>query len=74
MNNIDVQIAAVLGSATRSIQINDLAVHPLSGETYLSVTRGHGVEAMPALIKIDAENKLVNVDLASVKIYFSSIE
>ena len=65
--NVDVQIAAVLGSATQSIQINDLAVHPKSGETYLSVTRGHGVEAMPALIKIDAENKLVNIDLASVK-------
>ena len=65
--NVDVQIAAVLGSATQSIQINDLTVHPKSGETYLSVTRGHGVEAMPALIKIDAENKLVNVDLASVK-------
>lgn len=64
--NVDVQVAAILGSATQSIQINDLAVHPKSGETYLSVTRGHGLEAIPALIKIDAENKLVNIDLASV--------
>lgn len=65
--NVDVQVATILGSAAQSIQINDLAVHPKSGETFLSVTRGHGVEAMPALIKIDAENKLVNIDLASVK-------
>lgn len=65
--NVDVRVAAILGSATQSIQINDLAVHPKSGETYLSVTRGHGLEAMPALIKIDAENRLVNIDLASVK-------
>ena len=67
VDNVDVQIAAVLGSATQSIQINDLAVHPKSGETYLSVTRGHGLEAMPALIKIDTENNVVNIDLDSVK-------
>ncbi|MFK7787488.1 MAG: hypothetical protein AB8B56_20360 [Crocinitomicaceae bacterium] len=67
VDNVDVRVAAILGSATQSIQINDLAVHPKSGEVYLSITRGHGVEAMPALIKIDAEDKLVNVDLASVK-------
>lgn len=66
--NVDAQIAAILGVATNSIQINDMAVHPKSGEAYLSVTRGHGVEALPALIKINAENALNTVDLNAAKI------
>ena len=68
VNHIDAQIASILGTAPQNIQIHDLAVHPVSGEAYLSVTRGHGVEAMPALIKIDAENALNTVDLSSAKI------
>ncbi len=68
VNHIDAQIASILGTAPQNIQINDLAVHPVSGEAYLSVTRGHGVEAMPALIKINAENALNTVDLSSAKI------
>ena len=66
--NVDAQIAAILGTAPHNIQINDLAVHPKSGEAYLSVTRGHGVEAMPALIKINAENGLNIVDLSATQI------
>ncbi len=68
VNHIDAQIASILGTAPQNIQFNDLAVHPVSGEVYLSVTRGHGVEAMPALIKINAENALNTVDLSSAKI------
>ncbi len=66
--NIDAQIAAILGTAPHNIQINDLAVHPKSGEAYLSVSRGHGVEAMPALVKINAENVLNTVDLSAAQI------
>ncbi len=68
INHIDAQVAAVLGSSPGNIQINDLAVHPKSGEVYLSVTRGHGVEALPALIKIDAENELNVIDMNSAKV------
>ena len=68
-DNIDVQVAAVLGTAPQNILINDIAVHPNSGEVYLSVTRGHGVEAMPALIKVKADNELQNVDLKLLKTF-----
>jgi hypothetical protein len=68
VNHIDAQIASVLGTAPHNIQINDLAVHPKSGEAYLSVTRGHGVEAMPALIKIDADANIHNVVLDSAEV------
>jgi len=73
VDNIDVQVAAVLGTAPQNILINDIAVHPNSGEVYLSVTRGHGVEAMPALIKVKADKELYNLDLGSVKITSQSL-
>lgn len=66
--HIDAQISSILGTAPANIQINDLAVHPKSGEVYLSVTRGHGVEALPALIKINAENQLTAIDVAGADI------
>ena len=43
-------------------------MHPNSGEIYLSVTRGHGIEALPALIRINAENELNVVNLDDKKI------
>lgn len=68
VDNVDVQVAAVLGTAPQNISINDIAVHPVSGEVYLSVTRGHGVEAMPALVKVDMNNDVQVIDLESVAI------
>ena len=65
--NIDAQVAAILGTSQGNVQINDMAVHPKSGEVYLSVTRGHGIEALPVLVKINADNQVKNVDLASIE-------
>ena len=65
--HVDAQVAAVLGTAQSNIQINDMAVHPKSGEVYLSVTRGHGINALPALLKVNAENKMNALDLTAVK-------
>ncbi|MEL6675634.1 MAG: hypothetical protein AAFR61_25725 [Bacteroidota bacterium] len=65
---IDEQIAAVLGTTQANVKINDIAVHPKSGEVYLSVSRGHGLEALPALLKVDAPNHLQHIDLASLEI------
>ncbi|MCI4671830.1 MAG: hypothetical protein MRZ79_27050 [Bacteroidia bacterium] len=65
---IDVQIAAVLGTSQAHVQINDIAVHPISGEVYLSITRGHGVEALPALVKVDAAAQIQNIDLSVLEV------
>ena len=65
--NVDAQVAAVLGTSQGNVQINDMAVHPKSGEVYLSVTRGHGIDALPVLVKVNARNQVGNVDLVSVK-------
>ena len=63
---IDSQIADVLGTTQNSIQLVDLAVHPESGEVYISGTRGHGSDALPFLVKVDTDSKVLNIDLASL--------
>ena len=68
VDNIDVQVAAALGTAPQNIAINDIAVHPVSGEVYLSITRGHGIEAMPALVKVDAKNEVQILELDAVTV------
>lgn len=65
---IDVQIASAIGTSQNNVQINDIAVHPKSGEVYLSITRGHGLDALPALMKVDAENQIHSIDLSALKI------
>ena len=65
--NIDAQIAAIIGTAQGNVQINDMAVHPQSGEVYLSITRGHGLNALPALVRVNAANQIENIDLEKVK-------
>lgn len=64
--NVDAQIAAALGTAQSNVKINDIAVHPKSGEVYLSVTRGHGLDALPALMKVDERNQIHHVDLSKL--------
>ncbi|MFY0674819.1 MAG: hypothetical protein JXQ87_15580 [Bacteroidia bacterium] len=64
--NVDAQVSAVIGTAQGNVNINDIAVHPKSGEVYLSVTRGHGLEALPALMKVTAKNQIVTIDLSKI--------
>ena len=61
--NIDAQVAAVIGTSHGNVQINDMAVHPKSGEVYLSITRGHGLNSLPALVRVNAANQIENIDL-----------
>jgi hypothetical protein len=71
--NIDAEIAAILGTAQGSVQVNDIAVHPKSGEVYLSVTRGYGLDALPAMLKVNGENQLFVIDLSQVKVTSQSL-
>ena len=57
IDGIDKKIAAVLGTSADGIQIHDLATNPLSKQLYLSVTRGQGDGASPAIVKIDQMGK-----------------
>ena len=64
---IDQQIAALVGTDVREITVTDLAVHPKTRNAYLSVMRGQGANATPALLRVDGNGKIEVLSLASVK-------
>ncbi len=67
VTGIDTQIASMLGTDAKEVQITDLAVHPKSKNAYISVMRGTGAEAKPALVRVDGAGKLEVVALDGLK-------
>jgi hypothetical protein len=63
---LDEKIGGMLGVEAKQVRINDLAVNPLSGNTYLSVARGTGPSAMPVLVKVDRTGKVSEFSLKDV--------
>ncbi len=63
---VDAQIAAVLGTTAAEIAITDLAIHPTSKNAFVSVMRGQGAAAQPALVRIDGAGKIALVSLENV--------
>ena len=67
INGIDQQIALLLGTDAREIQIYDLAVNPSSKNTFISMSRGRGASAKPVLIRIDGAGTIDVIKLDDVK-------
>ena len=61
------KIAGMLGTMPDQIQINDVAVNPVSRKTYVSVSRGLGPTATPVIVRIDGAGKLEALSLDNVK-------
>ena len=61
------KIAGMLGTMPDQIQINDVAVNPVSRKTYVSVSRGLGPTATPVIVRIDGVGKLEALSLDNVK-------
>jgi len=61
------KVAAMLGTDSKQVMINDLAVNPISGNVYLSVSRGRGPEATPLLMRLGGDGKLDEVALENVR-------
>lgn len=73
IDNLDEKIAAALGTTAKDLQIVDMATNPLSGQVYVSVSRGRGPEAQPVLLRVKSDGTLEevtmkNVPTASVKL------
>jgi hypothetical protein len=64
---IDQKIAALLGTEAAAITITDLAIHPTTRNAYVSVMRGQGADARPALVRIDGAGKLEAIQLATLR-------
>jgi len=60
------KIAAMLGTTSKQIMINDLAINPRSGNVYLSVSRGRGPDATPLLVRVSADGKPQEVPLENI--------
>ncbi|MGH7462115.1 MAG: hypothetical protein ACREMA_13980 [Longimicrobiales bacterium] len=69
LEGIDQKIAQVLGTTPQDIVIGDLAVHPVSKNVYVTVTRGRGAEARPVLLRVtrNAANPIEEVSLDKVR-------
>lgn len=67
VEGINERIADLLGTSPANILINDLAVNPASGNTYLSVSRGRGAGALPVLVRVDGEGELSELALDAVE-------
>lgn len=64
---INEKIAGLLGAAPDEIQVNDMAVNPISRNTYFSVSRGRGPDAAAVILRADASGKLSELALDSIK-------
>ena len=50
---LDQKLAALLGTTSDKIVINDMAVHQPTQQVFLSVERGRGTDAVPAIVKVN---------------------
>ena len=55
---IDEKIAALLGTDAKSLRITDMVVNPKTRNTFISVMRGQGAGATPALLRVDGAGKI----------------
>jgi hypothetical protein len=67
VTGIDTQIASMLGTDAKEVQITDLAVHPKTRNAFISVMRGTGADARPALLRVDGAGKVEVVALDGLK-------
>ena len=66
LDGLEKQIATLLGSSPEQIAINDLAANPMTGNVFLSVTKGKGAEATPAIVRVSDGGKLSEVALKKI--------
>lgn len=66
VEGVNEKIAGLLGAEAKQVKINSLAVNPLSGNAYLSVTRGQGKDALPVLVRVNRSGKVEDFPLKDV--------
>ena len=74
VDGLDRRLAGFLGCDLADIVIRDLAVDPVRQAVYLAVTRGHGDQALPVLIRLGPTSDLIEVSLDDVAFSSTSID
>ena len=67
IEDLDGQIAALLGTTPRDVYIQDMAVDPDTGTAYLSIHRGQGEDAQPVLLRVFRDGKIEEVSLTDIR-------
>src|SRR5262249_48373345 len=65
VRGLDQKLAALFGTTYDKIVINDMVVHQPTQQIFLSVERGRGTDAIPAIVKVNHGNLEV-LDLDSI--------
>ena len=74
LENLDTSLASYLGCARDDLQIRDMAVHPLSGNVFLSVMRGSGDAGVPVIVRIGKDGSISDVPLDNIAFSKTDIE
>jgi hypothetical protein len=72
VDRLDAKLASYLGCAVDQLAIRDLAVHPRTGNAYLSVMRGTGDAGLPVLIRVDRTTASIS-EVALGKVAFAEL-
>jgi len=72
VEGVNEKIANMLGVDAKQLLINSIATNPTPGNVYLSVSRGKGADAKPAIVRCDGKGKLSEFPLKDVK--FSQVK
>src|SRR5262245_42265030 len=56
VRGLDQKLAALFGTTYDKIVVNDMVVHQLTQQIFLSVERGGGMDAVPAIVKVNHGN------------------
>ncbi|MGI3786801.1 MAG: hypothetical protein ACRYG2_39155 [Janthinobacterium lividum] len=74
VEHLDAKVASLLGVDRADAVVRGMAVHPTSHAVYLSVARGRGADAAPALVRISSGGELSLVELADVPFARTALE
>lgn len=66
LEGADAKIAALLGTKADDITINDVVVEPGTNIAYVSVSRGKGPSAEPAIVRVDGKGNVTTLPLDKV--------
>ena len=73
VDGLNEKIASLLGIAANQLAVNDMSVNPASGNIYLSVARGRGADAKPAIVRVDGQGKITELPLKDIKFSKASL-
>lgn len=58
--DVRAKVASMMGTKSEDVRINDLAVNPINGHPYLSVTRGSGDKEMSTILMVNPKSNEIS--------------